>query len=1211
VTFDARLVAYLPGTETRLRHLPEPLSWEASFPHNDVSALRLTYSGLALGGDVLSRTLEQGVDMAVQIDCGSGWEEPDGGRFLLVRRDVNPADPSETHTLTAPGYGWLLGKANAGRLEMLETGGDFAGQRLVEAANPGKIMATFAAEYLMRHSAPAAWGWDFDASVDSASVAWPVFDPPRAVPYPPEKTLAEILAGLVSMEWCDWRMRGRMLKLWVRDSQFENRAADVKLRLGVDIGDAPSTETIEDAAGYTLAFGEGSVVTSIRDAAAPSVWGVWEAVSKVGGATTVADVQSAVAGEVAYRARAAGQYTRTLLLHGAQVLPWRDYVPGDVVAAPASTTELVAMRVQQVTLSRDGQGNLGGSVVLNDRMVPGDLRVARRLSMLTGGSPAATGRIPTVPPRLIPKAPTDLALTTNAWWNYGVSRATVGATWTPVTQSTEGKPIVVSSYRVRVTPVGIEASAATASATIADLPTGTTVQIQIAAVSDQGVQGAWSSVAGISTAIPPNTLLPPTALALTTGDGLARATWDGKLQAPPAAPVDPPGHMDRIIVLSAPAAAGPWSPAGSIHTVGGSWLIPGDVGQTVYVRGVAVDRAGNQTGPGPITSITITSWVTTAVGNAQTAANNAIAAAAAAQTTADGKNRTKTGLTQPATPPGGWVQGDLWYPLNTTSDVVGVRIWNGTSFNPYRFTADSVLVPGSAGTISLANGAVTAPKLFVDQAMVNALAVDSLWAGKIKAPWMQVDQAMIDALTVSTSLWASKVTTPMLAAGAATVDKLSVGALSLNAVANGEFEDGMASWTPSNSAGNSTYLSDKGSGGMGAGRYYMVLNRASGAPQAAVMNAKWVPVTAGERLAWSMAAHFSTATARLYYRLRWRNSDGTDQGYTDLVNLLNGSAGWAERSGIVQVPANNNIKYAEVQLINYSTTAPADYIAVDYARLTKAIVGDMLVDGAIDGKTITGVTITGGTLQTAASGQRMRIQSGIIEGRNFDVADYRTMELNPYELIFYDNTPAQFSTAVFGRSGIQIGDGTGNFSEVRDWRLTTSNEFGYGRVLYDRFESSTTDYAVVLSASTIGLRMSDGALGTTTTGNAATWVAGGIGYILRRNTSIAASKRLIKDVAVNDFLSLRPRTWFDRAQMLEAGLDPDTATEDDCLTAGLLRVPGFIAEEVEAINPLWCIYDQGEDGHVLSGVAYDRLAAAIHPALAALAARVDALESTR
>lgn len=126
---------------------------------------------------------------------------------------------------------------------------------------------------------------------------------------------------------------------------------------------------------------------------------------------------------------------------------------------------------------------------------------------------------------------------------------------------------------------------------------------------------------------------------------------------------------------------------------------------------------------------------------------------------------------------------------------------------------------------------------------------------------------------------------------------------------------------------------------------------------------------------------------------------------------------------------------------------------------------------------------------------------------------------------------------------------------------------------------------------------------TTTTGTAsASLVTNGSYRVLRRTTSLREAKRLIEDAPEIDFLAFRPRTWFDKTEIIEAGLDPDSATEVDCLNAGLRRVPGFIAEETDE---LFTTYDNGK----LSGISYDRVSVAIYSTLKNIDSRLRKLEN--
>ena len=100
-----------------------------------------------------------------------------------------------------------------------------------------------------------------------------------------------------------------------------------------------------------------------------------------------------------------------------------------------------------------------------------------------------------------------------------------------------------------------------------------------------------------------------------------------------------------------------------------------------------------------------------------------------AQLTADGKNRTYTSQTEPAH--AGLTPGDQWYRQDGTGNVIGVMIWDGSKFNRQAVMADQLLVPGSLGPISMADGSVTAVKIKADDAMLKKLLVRKLLADEI------------------------------------------------------------------------------------------------------------------------------------------------------------------------------------------------------------------------------------------------------------------------------------------------------------------------------------------------------------------------------------------------------------------------------------------------------------------------------------------------
>lgn len=100
-----------------------------------------------------------------------------------------------------------------------------------------------------------------------------------------------------------------------------------------------------------------------------------------------------------------------------------------------------------------------------------------------------------------------------------------------------------------------------------------------------------------------------------------------------------------------------------------------------------------------------------------------------AQATADGKNRIIASAAEPAHD--GLVLGDLWMQLDQADHVSGIQVWNGKAFTDYVLLAQQVLVAGSVGTISLADGAVTAGKITASEALLKKLLVRRIKADEI------------------------------------------------------------------------------------------------------------------------------------------------------------------------------------------------------------------------------------------------------------------------------------------------------------------------------------------------------------------------------------------------------------------------------------------------------------------------------------------------
>ena len=162
-------------------------------------------------------------------------------------------------------------------------------------------------------------------------------------------------------------------------------------------------------------------------------------------------------------------------------------------------------------------------------------------------------------------------------------------------------------------------------------------------------------------------------------------------------------------------------------------------------------------------------------------------------------------------------------------------------------------------------------------------------------------------------------------------------------------------------------------------------------------------------------------------------------------------------------------------------------------------------------------------------------------------------------------------------------------------------------------------------SATVSSIKSQGVYNRTVTFSANMYV-GPTGYIAR-STSSAKAKVAIEDIPqeqIDALLNVKPRWWFDRGQA-EALADymayhnayqPMPAPDID-VPNQLKRIPGVVAEEVqEAGATAFVTTEKTDDGEVLTGVAYDRIGAALlgvvkelREEVASLKARVTELEN--
>ena len=334
---------------------------------------------------------------------------------------------------------------------------------------------------------------------------------------------------------------------------------------------------------------------------------------------------------------------------------------------------------------------------------------------------------------------------------------------------------------------------------------------------------------------------------------------------------------------------------------------------------------------------------------AQTTANQALANAALAKTTADGKNNIYRGQNAPTAPASGFVQGDLWFKITATGQVTNINVWNGTAWVSNLIVADEILVPGSLGTTSIKDGAVTTPLIQAGAVVTNSLA-----------------------------------------AGAATMDKLTIG-------------------DTTNLVDDPTFAHQAWSTGAAVSYYEAQAGRAlrwSYAPTgAAAMSSIFMGIKAGDAFLLRAQTYNRAPGVILYMRVIWYDGHGAQLSQSANATSTGVSTGvWESKTVELVAPTGA----AGVRFI--ATLAPETIptsnplVLLREPQLLRRSNGELIVDGSIiaekiaagaitaskiDVDALNGKVITGSTIQTTETANRgIKFTSGAISA--YDSTGTRT-----------------------------------------------------------------------------------------------------------------------------------------------------------------------------------------------------------------------------
>lgn len=593
-----RAAAYSPNG-ARLGILPTPQGLQGSMVLGDVGAFSISYPLNGPKAPFLSGACE--VALEVSYDDGQTWTEPNDARYLRLRRKGDQVDAPDVVSYEGPSYLWLLDKS-----PILPEGAlDNQGKRPFLAATVGTIMRTVVAEAQARGELPGLDVATFSAATDSNGAAW---GSNITIYYEPGVSALTILRNLFDQGMCDFTMVGRSLRIYKAGTVMAG-ASGATLLKGRDLTEAPYQATLEGIASHAYLLGDGGLSFERANPTAPQPWGRWTTFISQGGVSDTGTMTVLTDATLALAAQERVENTYGLDFSRAKALPFRDYTLGKTVAVSAAGAVPEALRLRQVTLTRDEKGTVQGNVVLNDRFLENEVRQSRRIAGITGGSTAdgGTGSRPDDGvDRTTPKAPTGLTWGSVAYMDdEGRTWAAVTVDWGDVTQNTDNTAITdLAGYEVQWAFQGSGAWVAlpptdtTSSLTASGFQPNTAYDFRVRAF-DNGDgrlvhRSAWSATVTNTTAQDATAPGKPAAATVTAYLGQLLIDWSGLLDAGGPQALD----FDRAeIHLSSvngfiPSAATLLDTITS--SVGGSTVATGLAYDTpYYVKVVTYDRAGN------------------------------------------------------------------------------------------------------------------------------------------------------------------------------------------------------------------------------------------------------------------------------------------------------------------------------------------------------------------------------------------------------------------------------------------------------------------------------------------------------------------------------------------------------------------------------------------------------------------------------------------
>lgn len=364
----------------------------------EVSDCSMAFPYASLGDGVLNLTMNirahaaQLLEKPHEIALEVNGVEVDDGRFLALSRSVDEAEGDVRNiNLTCPNYSFLLQKAKVIRASTAE-------KRTFLNKSPGNIMRTLVGEAKSR-----GWGEgvyvDFNpegtanaTGTDSAGKTWPTLI--EEISYEYGLDILSVARNMVDQGLCDIKWSGRKLQMFAPGSINYDKK-NVNLIVGQHLDSAPTNYSWVDYASAVWVYGKEVAGNNgpdqhqrTRTVGADGVlppWGRWETTVSQESITGTSTLNRLGDWQLDQDMRQKAEHTVGLKFTEDSPMPFAAYGPGNWLYI-TKLNQANYWRCRQITLTVDVDGGWGGNLVMNDRFLENELKVARRVRGITGGS---------------------------------------------------------------------------------------------------------------------------------------------------------------------------------------------------------------------------------------------------------------------------------------------------------------------------------------------------------------------------------------------------------------------------------------------------------------------------------------------------------------------------------------------------------------------------------------------------------------------------------------------------------------------------------------------------------------------------------------------------------------------------------------------------------------------------------------------------------